>query len=369
MDSDQKFNFGGAIIVFLAIILAVYLTKDLLAPLLLGFLLAYVFYPVYRWLLKRTRKKSFSSFITMLLILSIALIPTFGILSILTQEISKLVGLGGIGYIQGQVGVLSDAFRGLAVDLLPAQFANRLEAMGDMARMALVRIAPVVQAVLLGFISSVPLYATNAFIAAFFTYYFLIDGKDLIDKAVELMPRREVMARFLMELDAIYSSLFRLIFVTAAIVAVIGAIGFAILGVPYPAILGMLVGVVSLLPMVGPPVIFMPVAVYFIILQDYIRAFATIFFGVVFVNMLPNNFILPKLAERGASIHPLITLLAFTAPLLVVGIIGIIVGPAVYGFILAAFRTWIYFREMKVEDDTSATPIRQSLQRGVPPIV
>ncbi len=43
---------------------------------------------------------------------------------------------------------------------------------------------------------------TYALVAAFFTYYLLIDGKGLIDRASEIMPRRVVTDRFLMELDA-----------------------------------------------------------------------------------------------------------------------------------------------------------------------
>ena len=363
MDSDKKFNFVGTIIVFLVILLGVYLTKDVFAPLLLSFLLAYVFYPAYKWLLNRTRRKSVSSFITMLLILSIVLVPIFGFLGILYQEIQKLAGLGGVVYIQAQASILSEAFRGLVVDYLPAQFSGRLEAMWDFVRMALVGAGPIIQAGLLNFMTDVPLYVTYALVAAFFTFYLLIDGKGLIDRASELMPRRVVTDRFLMELDAIYSSLFRVVFITAAIVAIIGGVGFAVLGVPYPVLLGVLTGVASLLPMVGPPIIFVPAAIYFVVLQDYVRAVAAIFFGVVFITIIPNNFILPKLAQRGASIHPLITLLAFTAPLLVVGVLGMILGPAVYGFVLAAFRTWVYFREMKVRDDMSGAPSGRACSR------
>ena len=73
---------------------------------------------------------------------------------------------------------------------------------------------------------------------------------------------------------------------------------------------------------------------------------------------MPGNFILPKLAKRTASIHPLITLLAFTAPLLVVGVTGMILGPAIYGFVLASFRTWSYFRDMKTADEKSVVIIK-----------
>jgi predicted PurR-regulated permease PerM len=248
---------------------------------------------------------------------------------------------------------LLEGVKSFAVAYLPAQFSDRMEAIGDVMREALVKIAPVIQGALMNFVSNVPLYVTETLVAAFFTYYFLIDGRELIDRAVGLMPRRAVMTRFLMELDAIYSSFFRLLFVTAAIIAAIGAVGYFILGVSYPVLLGILTGVTSLVPMVGPAVVFGPIAVYFLILQDYVRASATIIFGIVFLTILPGNIILPKLAARGASIHPLVTLLAFTAPLLVVGVMGMILGPAVYGIVLACFRTWVYFREVKSGDGAS----------------
>lgn len=358
MDSDQKFKVIRTSVVVLAVLFAIFLTKELLNPFLLSFVLAYVFYPAYRWLLNRTHRTSVSSFFTMFLILSIALGPAFGFIGALVQELSNLVKQGGSGYLQYQASLLLEAFTGFVKDYLPAQFADRLVALGDIWATVIATISPIIQELALNFASNVPLYFTEALVAAFFTYYFLIDGKGMIDRAVELMPDREITAHFLKELDAIYASLFRLFFATAAIIGVLGAVGYFVLGVPYPVLLGILTGVTALVPMVGPFVIFGPIAVYFITLQDFTRAFATLFFGVVFLAVLPGNYILPKLASRGASIHPLITLLAFTAPLLVVGASGMIIGPAVYGFVLASFRTWIYFKEMKARDDISVAPVR-----------
>jgi len=38
-------------------------------------------------------------------------------------------------------------------------------------------------------------------------------------------------------------------------------------------------------------------------------------------------------------------LLAYTAPVFVVGVVGVIIGPALYGFLLAVYRTVIINRE------------------------
>jgi len=49
---------------------------------------------------------------------------------------------------------------------------------------------------------------------------------------------------------------------------------------------------------------------------------------------------------RSARIHPIITVLAYTAPLFVLGIIGVIVGPTLYGFLLAAHRSVVHYKEI-----------------------
>jgi hypothetical protein len=84
------------------------------------------------------------------------------------------------------------------------------------------------------------------------------------------------------------------------------------------------------------------------------QAFAAIFFGIIFLTMLPSNFIFPEFAELAASIHLLITLL-------VVGAIGRSWPQQQYYFVLASIRAWIYFKEMKVRDDTSVAPVRPNI--------
>lgn len=53
----------------------------------------------------------------------------------------------------------------------------------------------------------------------------------------------------------------------------------------------------------------------------------------------------PKLAQEKGEIHPVITLLAFISPILAMGLTGLIIGPAVYGFLLALFRTKLRLKE------------------------
>ena len=180
-----------------------------------------------------------------------------------------------------------------------------------------------------------------------------MDGKGIIKEYVRLLPEKDITTHFLLELDLIYKSLFRVFFLTSLIIGIIGATGFFVLGIPYPLLLGMMIAVAGLVPLVGPEMIFGPIALYYLLTEDYTKGFALLAFGVIFLTVIPNNFILPRLASASASIHPLITLMAFTAPVFVIGLIGVIVGPVVYGFILAAFRTMVHFRKAAFEAESS----------------
>ena len=151
---------------------------------------------------------------------------------------------------------------------------------------------------------------------------------------------------FIQELDSIYTTLFTVYFSTSMLSGVLAAIGFSLLGVPYPFVLGAIVGVFTLLPMLGPPFIFVPMSLYYLLIGDWTMSLIILIFGTVVLMVIPENIIRPHLAMKGSRIHPILTLLAYTAPIFVVGIVGVIIGPTLYGFLLAAYRSLVHYQEI-----------------------
>jgi predicted PurR-regulated permease PerM len=278
----------------------------------------------------------------------------------LVTEMSKLLDLGGLTYIQIQASNFSGTINSIAEMYLPAQAANYVKGIGDIPTALILTAQPVLQSRILNLASNIPIYFIQFLLAIIFTYYFLVDGKRIVCEFAELLPEKKVTGRFLVELNLIYGSLFRVFFLTTLIVGILGAIVFLVLGVPYPLLLGMVIAVVALVPMVGPEMVFGPIALYYLLTQDYTRGIALLVFGIIFLTIIPNNFILPRLASASGSIHPLITLMAFTAPVFVIGLIGVVVGPAIFGFILAAYRTMVYFRRSTFDDESTASSMHLS---------
>jgi predicted PurR-regulated permease PerM len=94
--------------------------------------------------------------------------------------------------------------------------------------------------------------AVGTFSVLFLAFYFLKDGSTLREQFVALVPGRSNAREVL---DRITDRVGRYVLGVVANMTVVGVlttIGLAILGVPYAAVLGLVVGVLDIVPIVGP---------------------------------------------------------------------------------------------------------------------
>jgi predicted PurR-regulated permease PerM len=231
---------------------------------------------------------------------------------------------------------------------LPSPLLVYLRGLGDIPIAIANWIAPIAEAQLSGFVSSLPILFAESMIAVIFTYYMLIDGRHILDSAVELIPeaKKGMFRHFLEELDRIYTTLFTVYFTTAIISGSLAALGFYLLGVPDPMVWGTLVFVLALIPFPGPPLVYVTMAVSYFLIKDFQMGIFILAFGAIFITLIPSNIIAPQLALKTSRIHPILTLLAFIAPIFVLGIVGVILGPMFYGLLLAIYRTEKYYSKI-----------------------
>jgi predicted PurR-regulated permease PerM len=354
MDFSRRFDMAAGALVFLVFLTTVYLTKDFLTTILLSIVLVFLLKPLYAVFFRLTRQRQISSFFSILIVFVSILAILLGITTVLLVEISNLEKSGA--FSSAQFTAITQEMDIWAKSALPAWVHNYVseiilkyvQEISDIPVAIATWAFPIVQRELASFASELPVLFAQLIVVVFFTYYILIDGKELVGKAVDLFPKqnRWLVQNFLKELNSIYTTLFTVYFSTSMLSGVLAAIGFSILGVPYPFVLGVVVGIFTFVPMLGPAVVFIPLALYYLFLGDTIRFLIILVFGTVALMVIPENVIRPHLAMKSARIHPIVTLLAYTAPIFVVGIIGVIIGPTLYGFLLAAYRAVINNREI-----------------------
>ncbi|HLD79610.1 MAG TPA: hypothetical protein VJA18_03555, partial [Candidatus Nanoarchaeia archaeon] len=86
MNEIKYRGYVPVVLFVLLVVLSFLILRPLLLALFVGALLAYTFYPLYKFTLKKTGKPTISSFIVCFLVLLIVIIPVGLIIKVLIQE-------------------------------------------------------------------------------------------------------------------------------------------------------------------------------------------------------------------------------------------------------------------------------------------
>jgi len=346
IETGHRFDIAVDIAILMVFIVTMYITKDFISAIPLSIVLFYLLKPVYAGTFRLTRHKGLSSLFSLMVVFAVILAVLIGLSVVLLLEVSNIQMSGALAAVK--LSGISNDFTLWMNSSLPTPVVLYLKGVGDIPAAIAYWIIPIAEAQLSGFVSILPVLFAESLIAIIFTYYMLIDGRHTLDLAVELMPKtkRGTFHSFLKELDSIYTTLFTVYFTTAIISGSVAALGFYLLGIPYPLVWGTLVAILALIPFPGPPLVYVLMAIYYILIKDYQMGIILVVFGAVFITLIPTNIIAPQLALRTSKIHPVLTLLAFIAPIFVLGIVGVILGPMFYGLLLAIYRTEKHYREV-----------------------
>lgn len=128
--------------------------------------------------------------------------------------------------------------------------------------------------------------------------------------------------------------------ITGVVQGVLAGIGFALTGVPEPALLGAMTAVASLLPGVGTLIVWVPAGIYLILAHHPGRGLAELLWGAVLVGLVSDYVIRPRLVGGGAEMPTLLTFVALFGGVEAFGVIGLILGPVLMALSLAVLRIY-----------------------------
>ncbi|HIH87323.1 MAG TPA: AI-2E family transporter [Methanosarcinales archaeon] len=340
----KRFTLIVGILIIAVALLIIYLSWVFVNVIIFSIFCAFILRPLDKKLRKITRIKNrqITAVLTITIVALIFIGVFLNIIFILGSELSKFEP----DALQTDINMLIDYGMELIGKYIPDTIQENMKSnLSSSASSAILFIVNNVQRVVLNFISNIAIFAMQLGVVVFLLYYLLIDGENIVETFIDILPsnRVEIVREFLQHLNGIYNSLFNVYLVVCVLTGIIGGIGLMFLGVPYPIMWGAVIAVLALLPIVGPGTFYVPAAIYYYIVDEPVTAIVIVIFGWLFLETIPGNIIRPRLMMQHGNIHPIITLLSFTAPLFVVGAMGIIIGPAAYGFMLAIYRTYTGF--------------------------
>ena len=171
-------------------------------------------------------------------------------------------------------------------------------------------------------------------------YYFAKDGDGVWEYLFTFVPdtHKDFFDKTINEIANVLKSIFYGHFLTAIIIGIMGGIGYALLGYQFALLLGVITGILQLIPIFGPWPVYWTLAAYDVFVTgNVVQAALTIIWG--FVLSLSDMYIRPALAGKYADIHALILLVGFMAGPYVFGIVGFILGPLILGITYAVIKS------------------------------
>ncbi|MGD0327192.1 MAG: AI-2E family transporter [Halobacteriota archaeon] len=313
--------------------------KDVIAiTLLLAFILQY---PT-AWLEKRIHRRRSAILIVIVSIFAALAFVLLDIVYILYSEIASLsVSSENLDKLlsQGSQSLITSLSARISESLQVASLQGRIsDILSTILKDVLASSTSVIERV----IPNIPLYVVELVIVTLLLYYLLLRGKDFFGEMITLVPAeyQTVVNRFLGHLQLIYYSLYVVNLGSSIVSGILAAVGYAILGVPYFITFAILIAIFGLIPVIGRAIVYVPLTLYYLLIGDPIKAVVLLVFSWAVLDQLTGLYILPMWAHRTGRVPQALTILAFTAPILALGPIGFIIGPAAYGLALALFRTY-----------------------------
>lgn len=329
---------AGLVTIAVALAVALYLCWLMLQPfvnvVLWAAVLAIVFYPMHRRIQARLGSPSWAAICSTLLVILLILLPaTFITMAVVrelagaaeslqdgVQRMSATSAIPGLGWVL-------DRTRGyIEIDPVAAQqfVAERLQAWGSaLASSTLVVVGGAVGAVV------------QMVLVVFTMFYMFRDGETIRQALYDILPLERVQMRDIAARtrEVIAATMYGVL-VISAIQGALGTVIFAVLGLPSPLLWGVVMFFLSMIPMAGAFLVWMPAAIYLAFTGAYIKAAVMVAWGVLVIGAI-DNVLSPRLVGRRARLHELLIFFAVLGGLEVFGILGLVLGPVVVAVTLA----------------------------------
>jgi Ca2+-transporting ATPase len=324
------------------LVLSYMVLREFLLSLVWAFIIAYVTWPAYRWLRRQMQgKKTLSALVMTLIISAIIFLAVFWLVALLQEELRAAYQTLSASFSQGNLQLpgfikripglgdyLQDGITRLNTDRagVAKQFANTAQHwLGDVTK----------------FVGDIGNNLVKLAIVLVTVFFCFRDGEEAVRQL------HQGLIRFLGKHQHVYlqaaghttnAVVFGMVLAALA-QGILAGLGFSVAGVQAPVLFGALTALFALIPM-GAPLIWLPIAIGLIFLNEVWAGIGLIIWGVLVVSTVDN--VVRPLAISGASRVPfLIVMFGVFGGLTAFGVIGIFLGPVILAVLRAVWQEWL----------------------------
>lgn len=317
--------------------------RPFLSALLWSVVLAYTTWPLYTWLSERLRGRRSLAAALMTLLLTIAFVLPL-----------VLVGSSAVDGVRGLINIFNEVFAGglpalpawlITLPLIGKPLSDLWSglAAGTSGLIELLRpYFTTIQDAAVSLAVSLGGGVVEITLSVFITFFLYRDGDTAVAQAKAVGGRIVGdRAQHLFEVaggtvkGVVYG-----IVGTALIQGTLSAIGFWIAGVPSAFVLGFICFFLALIPMIGPPIVWVPITIWLFTQGEIAWGIFMAIWGAVVVSS-SDNFIRAWLISRSSKLTFLVVFLGVVGGALAFGFLGIFLGPVLLAVGFAMLKDWI----------------------------
>lgn len=313
------------LLVFAGLVFSV--IRPFLNMLVVSFILAIIFRPVFHAFNRKLKSHSLSAIATVGVILIIILVPLWLFGQLLFNELVDVynsIRSGSFVIDQKQI-----------IGSLPVQVRQFIESVSfDLNNLA-ARITSNAFQTFSQVVSNIASFILSFFLVMFSTYYFLKDGHHIKEVFMDLSPINDTQENVLFsKIATAINGVVKGVFLMALIQGMIAMIGYFIFGVPNAFIWGLFTILAAFVPTVGTSLAIVPAILFLLITGHVGSAIGLTIWGGVAVGLI-DNFLGPQVIGNTVKVHPLLVLLSVLGGVSFFGFIGFLLGPILMAVFVA----------------------------------
>ncbi len=178
------------------------------------------------------------------------------------------------------------------------------------------------------------------FVFCYTMFFFLKDGDLLMERILASVPLNETDQRRLLDrFLSVTRATIKGTLVIALLQGSLAGIAFQVVGIDSAVFWGTVMAVLSIMPLIGSPIIWVPAVIGLVISGDYLQASGLALFCSLVVGQI-DNILRPILVGRDTQMHELFIFFGTLGGIGMFGVFGFIIGPVIAALFVTVWEIY-----------------------------
>jgi len=175
------------------------------------------------------------------------------------------------------------------------------------------------------------------FILAYTVFFLLLDGPEILQSVRKFLPLRQGERDLLLDkFVSVTRATLKGTLVIGAAQGTLAGLAFWVAGVDHAIFWGAIMVVLSVIPMLGGAIVWVPVCIVLALTGHWVKAVSLAAFCALVVGSI-DNVLRPRLVGRDTQMHDLMILFSTLGGIVVFGVVGFIIGPIIAALFQASW--------------------------------